>query len=342
MMYFKVTTITPCHNGIKYLMNCWESLKKQTIGIEHMQCIFVDDCSTDDTWDMLLEFEKEYPDNVCVIQLPENRRQGGARNEALKYVEGEFVQFLDQDDWLEEDALEQLYRLAKDEQADMIQFDYVHPNGKREDDTFCRENEIFELKDPDVRKEMLVSGHVVCSHHNIFYRRELLKKTNSRFPEHMVYEEPLFVYPMFFTAEKVMIVTKQLYHMRHHEESSTETLLATCLEDHPKVQKMLLDFLEEMPGVFPEYEKEIEFYFVWSYYVETVINAGYGGTLSLEMLQEMQKTVAQRYPNCLENRYLRSMGNDILDIVETVFETVTSKDGMDDLLRRIIGLYTAG
>ncbi len=335
----KVSTITPCFNGEKYLKQCWESLKNQTIGMENMECIFVDDCSTDGTWDMLLSMEREYPENVIVVQLPENRRQGGARNEALSFATGEYLQFLDQDDWLEPNALEELYSMAKEKDTDLIQFDYVHPNGKDEFDNFCRENLFFELKEPEDRREMLSSGLMVCSHHNIFYKRSLWEKTGSLFPEHMVYEEPLFVYPMFFTANRIMISTKELYNMRAHSESSTETLLASHLEDHPRVQKMLLGFLKQMPDVMNLYGEEIEFYFIWSYYVETVINAGCGGVLSLELFLKMQQTVAENYPNYESNPYLKKMGDLVEEVLETLKARITTQEELNRMTEKLADAF---
>ena len=324
----KVTTITPCYNATKFLQKCWHSLKNQTIGIENMECIFVDDCSTDETWDMLLEIEKECPDSVIVIQLPENRRQGGARNEALKYVGGEYIQFLDADDWLELNALEELYNLAKEKNTDIIQFDYVYPNGKDVNDNFCKEECFYDLKEIEDRKEMLASNRMYCSHHNHFYRRTLWEKTRSYYAEHMVYEEPLFAYPMFFVADRIMITTKGLYNKIDHEESTTETALALRLEEHPKVQKMLLDFLSEMPGVMQTYHDEIEFYFIWTYYVETVINAGCGGKLSLECFLEMQKTVLDVFPDYEENPYFKQMGPMVEQALDTIHANVHNQSDM--------------
>ncbi|MCR4797562.1 MAG: glycosyltransferase [Lachnospiraceae bacterium] len=317
-MYFKVSTITPCHNGVKYLQDCWGSLKRQTLGIENMECIFVDDCSTDDTWEMLEEMEREYPEHVTIIRLPENRRQGGARNEALKYVHGEYVQFLDQDDWLEDNALSDLLEMAEEFETDIIQYDYVHPQGKSVDDMFCIEDRLFELEDPEDRKQMLVSGVVACSHHNHFYRRDLLEKTGSRFPEGRLYEEPLFVYPLLFNAERIWISTREFYNMRSHAESSTETLLADHLEDHPIVQKMTLDFLKKMPQVMEIYSDEIGFYFILTYYIETMINAGRGGKLSSEMITLMQKTLREEFPDYMENPYIKTLDDRSLKVLETV------------------------
>ncbi len=332
----KVTTITPCHNGEKYIQKCWESLKNQTIGIENMECIFVDDYSEDGTWEMLLAMEKEYPENVLIIRLPDNRRQGGARNEALKYVSGEYFQFLDQDDWLELQALEVLYKLAKENETDLIQFDYYHPNGKGLNDNFCSENHLFDLTNMIERKDMLTSGMLVCAHHNYFYRRSLWEETGSYFPEHMVYEEPLFVYPMYFTARRILISTEGLYNMRAHSESSTETLLASCLKDHPKVQKMLLDFLRQMPEEYTRnYEKEIEFYFIWTYYVETIINAGCGGVLPLDVFLEMQRTVLENYPNYEENRYLMNLEPKVGRVLDTIREPVLTKSELENMTKEL-------
>lgn len=327
----KVTTITPCYNGEKFIEKCWTSLKNQTIGIENMECIFVDDCSTDGTWDKLREIESEYPENVIVVQLPENRRQGGARNEALQYASGEYLQFLDLDDWLEPNALEDLYAMAKEYDTDIIQFDYVHPNGKDPNDNFCREEHFFDLTDPLERKDMLASGLMVCSHHNHFYRRALWERTGSYFAEHVVYEEPLFAFPMFITADRIMITTKEFYNKVEHKENTTETLLASRLEDHPLVQKMLLDFLMNMPDVMKTYREEIEFYFIFSYYVETVINIGCGGKLSLDVFCNMQKTVLEYFPNFEENRYLRNM----IPVVEKTLDTIHMKIDSEEQMKRV-------
>ena len=105
----KVTVITPCYNSERYLGECLESLEMQTIGMEQLELILVNDASTDHTWEMILEFENKYPDSVIAINLPENRRQGGARNEALKYATGEYIAFLDSDDTALPETYEKVY-----------------------------------------------------------------------------------------------------------------------------------------------------------------------------------------------------------------------------------------
>ena len=93
----KISVIIPCYNSVKWLPKCFMSLVEQSIGIDNLELIFVNDASTDDgqTWDMLKEMEKAYPESIIIIDLPYNRRQGGARNEGLKYASGEYIAFVD-------------------------------------------------------------------------------------------------------------------------------------------------------------------------------------------------------------------------------------------------------
>ena len=103
----KVSVIIPCFNATKYLPKCFMSLVQQTIGIDQIELIFVDDASTDEdaTWNMLQEFERAYPESIMILKLEENMRQGGARNVALQYATGEYIAFVDADDFVAENYL---------------------------------------------------------------------------------------------------------------------------------------------------------------------------------------------------------------------------------------------
>ena len=124
----KVSVIIPCFNATKYLPKCFMSLVQQTIGIDQIELIFVDDASTDEdaTWNMLQEFERAYPESIKILKLEENMRQGGARNVALQYATGEYIAFVDADDFVSENFLLETYEKAKESDADIIQFEYFY------------------------------------------------------------------------------------------------------------------------------------------------------------------------------------------------------------------------
>ena len=124
----KVSVIVPCHNAAKWLPQCFLSLVQQSIGIDGLELSFVDDASDDEgaTWALLEEFERAYPESIMIIHLEENLRQGGARNVALGYATGEYLAFVDADDFVEKDFIEKVYRRAVESDADIVQFDYVY------------------------------------------------------------------------------------------------------------------------------------------------------------------------------------------------------------------------
>ncbi len=120
----KVSIVVPCYNTATYLARCMEHIIRQTIGLENIEIILVDDASTDNgaTLQMIMEYEQKYPETVIAIPLEQNMRQGGARNIGISYAGGEYLMFCDADDWLSLDAMEILYRTAQEYQADVVEY----------------------------------------------------------------------------------------------------------------------------------------------------------------------------------------------------------------------------
>ena len=113
----KMSVIIPVHNAEKYIFQCLYSvLEKQKIGLE---VICVDDCSTDSTLQILQRFEKRYP-NVHVLKNEENMYAGNCRNRGLLAARGNYVHFLDSDDYVVPNSYEKLYNLAWDNDLDFV------------------------------------------------------------------------------------------------------------------------------------------------------------------------------------------------------------------------------
>lgn len=104
----KISVIVPCYNCAEYVSNCINSILNQTIGFENIELLLIDDASTDNTSDILKKYEERYPDNIGVILCEKNGRQGTARNIGLQYASGEYVSFVDSDDWIRSDMYERL------------------------------------------------------------------------------------------------------------------------------------------------------------------------------------------------------------------------------------------
>lgn len=116
----KISVIIPCYNVAHYIDRCITSVIAQTIGMEQFEIICIDDASTDDTWSHLQRWETLFPNHVLLYRQEVNRRQGAARNIGLQCASGEWITFVDADDWLEPDYLEQLYAPTAQYACDVV------------------------------------------------------------------------------------------------------------------------------------------------------------------------------------------------------------------------------
>lgn len=117
-----ISVIIPCYNTAQYLPQCMLSLEMQTLGFENLQCIFVDDASTDNgsTWECIKQFERKHPQEVVAIHLDENLSQGGAKNVGIGYAKADYIGFVDSDDWIEPAMYLDLYRCIEKYGCDVV------------------------------------------------------------------------------------------------------------------------------------------------------------------------------------------------------------------------------
>ena len=117
----KISVIIPVFNVENYLAKCLDSVINQTL--KEIEIICVDDGSTDNSFNILNEY-KNSDDRIQVYQQ-ENGGHSAATNTALKYIEGDYIFFLDSDDWIELDALEKLYNNATQNNSDLVLYDSI-------------------------------------------------------------------------------------------------------------------------------------------------------------------------------------------------------------------------
>lgn len=305
----KVSVIIPCYNADKWLPKCFLSLVGQTMEISEMELIFVDDASTDGgkTWELLLSFERAYPDSVIIIRLPENRRQGGARNEALKYASGEYLAFVDADDWVKPELYETAYRKAKELDADIVQFNhclYADRTGVFNSQSEMEE-EFFEIRTSEERKRLLLSEKITYGCWNKLYKRELVQRAKVRYAEHVVYEEPLFVYPLLYYGTRFFVIPDRLYIYRQNASGTmrrdmeqTDTLM-----QHARVQHEVWKFMKQT-RFFEEYYEELKLYFLHSFLYETIYFAGLRELkLTTEQFRYLEKIALEEAPDIDKSAY---------------------------------------
>ena len=113
MNKYKISVIIPVYNVENYINETLKSIENQTIGIENIQVILVNDGSKDNSGKICEEFKEKYPDNVTYIDK-ENGGVSSARNEGIKHIEGKYTHFLDSDDYITEGAYQKAYDILEE------------------------------------------------------------------------------------------------------------------------------------------------------------------------------------------------------------------------------------
>ena len=309
--------IIPCHNSFQYLINCYKSLVEQTIGMDNLEIIFVDDASTDNTLLLLQEMEKQFPESIIVIQLEENMRQGGARNIGLQYASGKYISFVDSDDWVDKEMYAKLSEIIYKYEPDIIKFshDIVSENFVQLKTVRQDLNGIFEVKDIEERRNLLLSEVLDYGCWNKVYKREFVERLCVKFAEHVVYEEPRFTYPLLFHIQRFYLLDEILYHYTFNRSGTMqkEIKFDKKLYNHVEVQAQTYDFVYEHLDreALECYKEEIEAYFIKSYFCETILFAGWGNLwLETSTLESMKNWILSKFPQYKSNTYVNSLFSD--------------------------------
>lgn len=119
----KLSFILPCYNVAPYVGRCLESIEQHEFPQDEFEVICVDDCSTDNTIEVIKEYQKRYP-NIQLFCHAVNKTAGGARNTGIDAAKGEYLWFVDPDDVIISKESSKLYAIAKEKDLDILVFNY--------------------------------------------------------------------------------------------------------------------------------------------------------------------------------------------------------------------------
>lgn len=239
----KVSIIVPVFNTEKFIERCLISLVNQTL--KDIEIIIVNDGSTDNSVEIVKKFQNN--DSRIKIINQSNQKQGAARNNGLKNANGEYIGFVDSDDWVDFSYYEELYRQAKNYEADIALATNVRVGGRK---TKKRLNitsvEVFsDLQDKiDVNQQWKNE----CPTNKI-YKRKMLLDNDIFFPEKVFCEDKLFTIRAVYQANKVVTVPNINYYYFRNPKSTVNTKTAQHLkkliEDKNNARRDVLDFLKD-------------------------------------------------------------------------------------------------
>ena len=315
----KVSVVVPCYNVSMHLYKCVDHLLRQTIGLENVEIILVDNASTDggQTWQVITDYEKQYPDTIIAVQLEDHMSQGGARNAGISYASGEFLIFCDAEDWLLEEALERLYGVATEHNADVVEclFKYVfdHDTEVKNIEMGDDSDKLVDLAKDNNRNQFLIetTDHKALELQRKLYRMSFIRENNIQFDEQLSFEELSFEILTRVYAGRWYFLNQSLY--VHCMPSSCRTE-GGCPGHKMDAAQAWLQLLKELKvrSVLEQYFEEIEYLFMsWHMFIMLKMWVKEGYAIEISELKKLQDTVVELFPMVMQNRYLiRKSEND--------------------------------
>jgi len=214
----KVSIIVPVYNNEKYLPRCMDSLVNQTL--DNIEIIAADDCSSDSSLTILREYEKKYPDKVKVIARRKNGGPGGARNSCLNIASGEYIGFVDSDDYVKKDMFKKLYRIAKRADYDLVECGCYWEAENKYAPPALTDNVVGVL-DINKRKSIFSNLYDIGWLCTKIVKRNIITDNNLLFRENVVYEDVDYILLLLYYSTKIGKTNDHLYHYTNNEESIT-------------------------------------------------------------------------------------------------------------------------
>lgn len=287
-MKIKVSVIIPVYNTEDYLKECIESLVNQTL--REIEILIVNDGSTDSSLEIMKEFKNKYP-NIIKIFDKVNGGQASARNYALPFALGEYLGFVDSDDWVDSTMYEEMYEKAEKEDADIVICDMVDHFPDR---TVCYPSSRFENK-----------FKVTPSACNKLFKRSLVKE--DVFPVGLWYEDFEFTTMQLMKTDCISVIHKGLYHCHCREVSTMYNNNSEKNQDILVVLEHLVEYVEKN-GWYEKYKNVLEYLYI-DHVLITSINRVQKQTNEKKkiVINNLRKEVLKRYNSFYKDDAFREM-----------------------------------
>lgn len=299
----KLSVIVPVYNMAAEgrLEYCLDSLVNQTI--EDYEIIAVDDHSVDNSLEILRRYENRFPEKFKVIASGVNKKQGGAKNLGLEIAEGEWISFIDSDDWVTADYYEKLLKRAEETGADMVGCDYhltwehsmeigqIVANNTPEQSGILNHEKYGSL--------ILDGGSLVVK----IYKRHIIYDYPNRFPEGIFYEDNAISNSWMLRAKKFVYLAEPMYYYYQHDTSTVHTITKERCEHRMEAARVMVREAKEF-GFFDKYYPEIESSFTTLFYVNTLFSYMTGvGKKEFRFVKELGKEMRETFPAFMQNKY---------------------------------------
>ena len=287
----KLSVIVPVYNVENYLRKCLDSLVNQTL--KDIEIIVVNDESPDNSEKIINEYTKKYK-NIRAFSK-KNSGLSDTRNFGIKHAKGEYITFVDSDDWVKVDMYEKMYAKAKEKDYDIVASDinYVYPDHEESVYTDPKSDTT------DIRSVFINLYPTVCTK---IFKRELFIKNNLKFKSGIWYEDVEMMYKMLPYIKSIGVIHEPFYQYLQREKSITSTV-SPKIYDYIHNFNGLVDYYKDR-NLYDKYYKELEYAYVryiYATFIKTCL--GYDKKEYLIAVDDAIKNVHEYFPKYRRNKY---------------------------------------
>ena len=299
----KVSVIIPVYNVEEYLPKCLDSIINQSL--KDIEIILVNDGSPDNSQNIIEEYKKK--DKRIISIIKENGGQGSARNLGLTKAKGEYIAYVDSDDYIEPDMLLEMYNKAKDQDLDIVICGYKNIYKDREEELLISKNL---LTDTLADKKSKIFNTI--SPWSKIYKRDFLLKSKVLFEEDRVwYEDFAYSVKLLSSTSKIGIVNKPLYDYLIRENS---TMNNTKILKNLDILLAVDDIISYMKKkkIYKKYYSEVEYMAIENILISTItriIRVKGNNKTKKEVINKLIKYMNDNFKDYKNNIYLNYLTN---------------------------------
>ena len=294
----KLSIIVPVYGVEKYIDKCLNSLVKQSL--KEIEVIVVNDGTKDNSQKIVDKYVKKYPDKIKSY-IKENGGQGSARNYGLKKASGEYIGYVDSDDFVEKDMYKKLYNKAKENNYDIV----VCGNYNVSEDYQNKNIDAF-INNYNTDLENIFFGKMAVW--NKIYKRDILIKNKLEFKEKVWYEDLAFTLKAIMNSNTFAFIDEPLYDYLIREGS---TMNNSNVQRNLEILDAFNDILSYIQhNKKEEYFSKIEFLAIDHIYISAIVRvlkAEADDKVKRETINKLIDYMNKKFPNYKNNKYIKTL-----------------------------------
>lgn len=265
----KLSYIIPAYNADSFIQKTLDGIFSLPLTQDELEIIVIDDCSPDNTLQVLKNIQKAYP-NLIVLHQETNQRQGAARNKGIEIARGEYIAFCDADDTIVADGVMNAIRAVEKSHVDICYFDFEYEKSDGE-------WQFFEMPG-ETRNIILSASDYLNNYYTCYYnapwrnlyRTEFLKEVNVRFVEGVRWEDCDWTVKVYAKAKEIQFVEGVGYRYAWNESATTKQTDPKAMVEQLKAGVRLSVFAKEIENSLPGLSKVLSDEAKYRYIIQNI------------------------------------------------------------------------